>query len=64
MTTPAVSLFCVSLGLVSLVMSPGEGAAMGDLGCNHDGRRYEIGETVIVDCDKCTCEIGKALNSL
>ena len=43
------------------MISPGEGAAMGDLGCNHDGRRYEIGETVIVDCDKCTCEIGKTL---
>ncbi|KAL5249126.1 hypothetical protein ACHWQZ_G018085 [Mnemiopsis leidyi] len=55
MVVRSAPLFC--LCLLYFVVYPGQGQ-IGDQGCNHDGKRYDIGATVIVGCDECICELG------
>ena len=53
----AISLIGICLFANPVIRANPVGASL--LGCSHDGREYNVGETVVIDCDNCVCEPGR-----
>ena len=53
----AISLIGIFLFANPVIRANPVGAS--PLSCSHDGREYNVGETVVIDCDNCVCEPGR-----
>lgn len=52
----AISLIGICLFTNPVIRANPVGASQ--VGCSHDGRAYNVGETIVIDCDNCVCEPG------